>query len=94
MGICAAVRRLRVGLVMRGKRPTESPSLQVQDPGGRFPEPLQAQVWWLDFDPSVGSEIRKRRPALIVSPNDLNRNLPRVIVAPLTTHGRPLGCRP
>jgi mRNA interferase MazF len=71
-----------------------SAKMQVQDPGIQFTEPLQAQVWWLDFDPSVGTEIRKRRPGLIVSPNDLNRALPRVIVAPLTTHGRPLGCRP
>jgi len=106
MGVCAAVRRLRVGLVMAGKqikppavaqglRPAAtSAKMQLQDPGLEFPEPLQAQVWWLDFDPSIGTEIRKSRPALIVSPNDLNRNLPRVIVAPLTTHGRPLGCRP
>jgi mRNA interferase MazF len=69
-------------------------AMQAQDPGARFPEPLQAQVWWLDFDPSIGTEIRKRRPALIVSPDDLNRSLPRVIVAPLTSQGRPLGCRP
>lgn len=56
--------------------------------------PLQSQVWWLDFDPTVGTEIRKKRPALIVSPDDLNHNMPRLIVAPLTTAGRPLGCRP
>lgn len=106
MGVCAAVRRFRVGLVVAGKRlkpaarekrlqPAVRPTkMQVQDPGMQFPEPLQAQVWWLDFDPSVGTEIRKRRPALIVSPNDLNRSMPRVIVAPLATHGRALGCRP
>jgi mRNA interferase MazF len=67
---------------------------QVAEPPQKYLEPLQAQVWWVDLDPVVGTEIRKRRPALIVSPDDLNRNLPRVIVAPLTTHGQPLGCRP
>jgi len=56
--------------------------------------PMQAQVWWVSLDPTVGSKIQKTRPALIVSPDDLNRHLPRVIVAPLTTGGRPLGCRP
>lgn len=58
------------------------------------PWPGQSQVWWVNLDPTVGSEIQKTRPALIVSPDDLNQNLPRVIVAPLTTHGQPLGCRP
>lgn len=57
-------------------------------------EPSQGEVWWVDLDPAVGTEIRKRRPAVIVSPDDMNQSLPRLIVAPLTTHGRPLGCRP
>jgi mRNA interferase MazF len=42
----------------------------------------------------VGSEIQKTRPALIVSPDDMNTALPRVIIAPLTSAGQPLGCRP
>ncbi len=78
--------------VARGKRRALVP--KAAEPSLKYAEPLQAQVWWVDLDPVVGTEIRKRRPALIVSPDDLNRNLPRVIVAPLTTHGQPLGCRP
>ena len=42
----------------------------------------------------MGSEIQKTRPALVVSPDDLNAALPRVIIAPLTSAGQPMGCRP
>lgn len=40
------------------------------------------------LDPTVGSEIRKTRPCVIVSPNELNRHLRTAIIAPLTTGGR------
>lgn len=42
----------------------------------------------------MGTEIHKTRPALVVSPNDMNAALPRVIVAPITSKGHALGCRP
>jgi mRNA interferase MazF len=51
-------------------------------------------VYWVNLDPTVGTEIRKTRPALVVSPDDMNEVLPRVIVAPLTSKGQSLGCRP
>ncbi len=54
----------------------------------------RGEVYWVNLDPTFGSEIKKTRPALIVSPNDLNEALPRVIIAPLTSKGQPLGCRP
>lgn len=54
----------------------------------------RGDVWWVNLDPAVGIEIKKTRPALVVSPNDLNNHLPRVIVAPLTSKGQRLGCRP
>jgi mRNA interferase MazF len=54
----------------------------------------RGEVYWVNLDPTVGAEIRKTRPALVVSPDDLNAALPRVIVAPLTSKGQPLGCRP
>lgn len=54
----------------------------------------RGEVYWVNLDPAIGTEIKKTRPALIVSPDDLNAALPRVIIAPLTSKGQPLGCRP
>ncbi len=54
----------------------------------------RGEVYWVNLDPTVGTEIRKTRPALVVSPDDMNAALPRVIVAPVTSKGQPLGCRP
>jgi len=54
----------------------------------------RGEVYWVNLDPTVGTEIKKTRPALVVSPDDMNEVLPRVIVAPLTSKGQPLGCRP
>lgn len=54
----------------------------------------RGDVYWVHLDPTRGTEIRKTRPALVVSPDDMNEILPRVIVAPLTSKGQPLGCRP
>ena len=45
----------------------------------------RGEVWWVEFDPSVGSEIRKRRPAVVVSNDAANRNLKRVVVVPFTS---------
>ena len=54
----------------------------------------RGHVYWVNLDPTIGSEIQKTRPALVISPDDMNAALPRVIIAPITSAGRPLGCRP
>ncbi|NOU21560.1 MAG: type II toxin-antitoxin system PemK/MazF family toxin [Methyloglobulus sp.] len=54
----------------------------------------RGEVYWVNLDPTVGTEIKKTRPALVVSPDDLNTVLPRVIIVPLTSKGQALGCRP
>jgi mRNA interferase MazF len=46
----------------------------------------RGEVWWVEFDPAVGSEIRKTRPAVIVSNDAANRNLARVVVIPVTSY--------
>jgi mRNA interferase MazF len=50
-------------------------------------------VWLVNLDPTVGSEIKKTRPCLIVSPDEMNRHIGTVIVAPMTTKGRPYPMR-
>lgn len=47
------------------------------------------EIWLAQLDPTVGSEIQKTRPCVVVSPSEMNAYLRTVIVAPMTTGSRP-----
>ena len=49
----------------------------------------RGEVWWVDLDPTRGSELRKRRPALILSVDALNRARRTVVVVPLSSSPEP-----
>ena len=51
------------------------------------------EVYLVNLDPTIGSEIKKTRPCLIISPDEMNHSIRTVIVAPLTTKGRPYPTR-
>lgn len=46
----------------------------------------RGEIWWVEFDPAVGSERCKTRPVVIVSNDAANRNLARVVVVPITSN--------
>ena len=45
-------------------------------------------VFLVNLGPTVGSEIRKTRPCVVISPNEMNRHIQTVIIAPMTTQGK------
>jgi mRNA interferase MazF len=51
--------------------------------------PQRGEIWLAALDPTLGSEIRKTRPCVVVSPPEMNDHLRTMIVAPMTTGSRP-----
>src|SRR5216683_2178078 len=51
--------------------------------------PQRDEVWLVVLDPTQGAEIQKTRPCLVISPDEMNRYLRTVIIAPMTTVARP-----
>lgn len=51
--------------------------------------PKQSSLYWFDPEPTKGSELRKVRPCIVVSPNDMNENLSTILVVPLTSTLKP-----
>ena len=56
-------------------------------------EVMRFEVFVVTLDPTVGREIRKSRPCVIISPDEMNAWISTVIVAPMTTKGRPYPSR-
>lgn len=54
---------------------------------------MQFKIYTVNLDPTIGAEIKKTRPCVIVSPDEMNLSLRTVIVVPLTTKNRPLPTR-
>jgi mRNA interferase MazF len=54
----------------------------------------RGEIWLINLDPTVGSEIRKTRPCVVVSPVEMNEHLRTVIVAPMTSQGFDAPFRP
>jgi mRNA interferase MazF len=50
---------------------------------------VRGDIWLITLDPTVGSEIKKSRPCVVVSPPEMHNYLHTVIVAPMTTKSRP-----
>jgi len=50
-------------------------------------------VYLVNLDPTVGREIKKTRPVLIISPDEMNSHISTIIIAPMTTKGRPYPSR-
>jgi len=48
----------------------------------------QYQIVLVNLDPTIGSEIKKTRPCVIISPNEMNKHLRTIVVAPMTTKSR------
>jgi mRNA interferase MazF len=55
--------------------------------------PLWDEIWLVSLDPTQGLEMRKTRPCLVISPDDMNRHLRTVLIAPMTTVERPYPTR-
>jgi mRNA interferase MazF len=53
------------------------------------PTVRRGEIWWVDFDPTQGAEIRKRRPAVVVTADGLNRARRTVVVVPLSSGPQP-----
>jgi mRNA interferase MazF len=49
---------------------------------------MRGEIWLVNLDPTVGSEIRKSRPCVVVSPSEMHDHLRTVIVAPMTSKSR------
>lgn len=53
----------------------------------------QYQVVWVNLDPTIESDMKKTRPCVIISPNEMNRYLQTIVIAPITSSSKPYPTR-
>ncbi len=53
----------------------------------------QYEILLVNFDPTIGHEIKKTRPCVVISPNEMNQNIQTLIVAPMTSKSKPYPSR-
>ncbi len=53
----------------------------------------QYEIFLVNLDPTIGREIKKTRPCLVISPNEMNKHLETIVVAPMTTTNKPYPTR-
>jgi mRNA interferase MazF len=53
----------------------------------------QYELVLINLDPTVGSEMKKNRPCVVISPNEMNRHLQTIVIAPLTSSSKPYPTR-
>ena len=53
----------------------------------------QYQIILVNLDPTIGHEIKKTRPCLVISPDEINRNLATIVIAPITSSSKPYPTR-
>jgi len=51
-------------------------------------EIIQYQIILVNLDPTIGSEIKKTRPCVVISPNEMNKHLNTIVIAPMTTSSK------
>ncbi len=53
----------------------------------------RGEIWLVNLDPTIGSEIQKTRPCVVISPPEMHDNLKTILAAPMTTGSKPAGFR-
>ncbi len=53
----------------------------------------QYEIWWINLEPTIGSEIRKIRPCVVISPDEMNLHIRTLLIAPMTSTSKPYPSR-